>query len=96
MFKGRGAAIVQTARSRTRIWVIEAAAPSASGCATSRSAGANPRPGVWNGTYEHNHAIQVGGAVNVKLVKVRIRNVGGDGLYMSSGSGGAAGPAASG
>jgi hypothetical protein len=81
---GRGATIVQTNRSNrpivqidsggTRIWLRNLGIR-----------GANPNPGHWNPNYEHNHAVVVGGTTHVHLVNMRIRNVGGDGLYITAG-----------
>jgi hypothetical protein len=87
LFEGRDATIFQTRRSTSRIWLIDG---------NSRDIwlrhmtirGANPRPGVWNPTYEHNHGIQVGGAVRLHLGHLRIVNVGGDGLYLAAGRAG--------
>ncbi len=50
--------------------------------------GANPNPGKWDVTYEHNHAIQVGGAVRLDFDHIAVQNVGGDALggYLSGGA----------
>jgi hypothetical protein len=86
-FEGRGATIFQTARSTTRIWLIDGRSDDIwMRHLTIR--GANPRPGVWNPTYEHNHAIQVGGALRLHLGHLRILNVGGDALYLGAGRAG--------
>jgi hypothetical protein len=47
--------------------------------------GLNPNPGVWVYAYEANAGIAVGGAVRVEFDHVKIRNVGGDGLYLNGG-----------
>lgn len=48
--------------------------------------GANPNPGKWDRTYEHNHAIQIGGTQGVDIIEPRIVNVRGDGIYISGGA----------
>jgi hypothetical protein len=82
--KGRGATIFQTQRSQQRIVLIDHGGTDI-WLSNLTIRGANPRPGVWNRTYEHNHAIQVGGTTHLHLGNVRIRSVGGDGLYMGAG-----------
>ena len=81
-FEGNNATIFQTTRSTDTIWLID------NGGRTSRSAtstikGANPTPASGIVTYEHNHAIQIGGTLRVDLDHVDVTNVGGDGLYLS-------------
>ena len=86
VLRGRGATLFQSSRSRERIVQIDGGTRLSLLNLTIR--GANPRPGVWSATYEHNHAIQVRGATHVHINNVRIRNVGGDGLYLAGGESG--------
>jgi hypothetical protein len=46
--------------------------------------GVNPFPGYWNETYEHNHGIELDGIIGGEVFNVTIKNVGGDGFYLSS------------
>jgi hypothetical protein len=46
--------------------------------------GVNPFPGYWNLTYEHNHGIELDGVIGGEVYNVTIKNVGGDGFYLSS------------
>lgn len=48
--------------------------------------GANPTPGKWVYAYEHNHGIAFGGTQDVLVESVTVKNVGGDGLYLSGGA----------
>ncbi len=82
--RGRGATFFQTKRSTTRIWLIDGGGTNIS-LSHMTIKGANPRPGTWSSAYEHNHGIQVGGTAHLHLSHVRIRNVGGDGLYLGAG-----------
>ena len=84
VFEGRGATIFQTARSTTRIWYIDGRSHDIR-IRHMTIKGANPRPGYWVGAYEHNHAIQIAGAVRVHLGYLRLINVGGDGVYLAGG-----------
>jgi hypothetical protein len=84
VFDGNGSTIVQTNRGTARILLIDGSSHDI----TVRDLtikGANPSPGTWNSSYEHNHGIEVGGAVDLTMGNVRIVNVGGDGLYLSAG-----------
>ena len=81
---GNGATIVQTSRGTARILLIDGSSHDVK-VRHLTIKGANPSPGTWNSTYEHNHGIEVGGAVDLDLGDVRIVNVGGDGLYLSAG-----------
>jgi hypothetical protein len=83
--EGNNATIFQTTRSATRIWLIDNGGSNI----TMRNLtirGANPNPGKWDVNYEHNHAIQVGGAIGLDFNNLTIKNVGGDGLYLSGGA----------
>ena len=85
IFAGRGARIFQTVRATTRIWLIDGGGSDI----TMRDLtveGANPNPGKWDVAYEHNHAIQIGGTLRVELAHLTIKNIGGDGLYVSGGA----------
>ncbi len=84
IFEGRGAKIFQTKRSTTRIWMIDGSSNDIR-LRHLTIKGANPNPGTWVGAYEHNHAIQVAGAVRLRLAHVRLINVGGDGVYLAAG-----------
>ncbi len=84
VLKGRGATIFQTSRSHSRIVLIDGGGTEIF-LRNLTIRGANPKPGTWNPNYEHNHAIQVGGTTHVHLGNMRIRNVGGDALYMGAG-----------
>jgi hypothetical protein len=79
---GQGATIRQTTRATNEILLVDYG----STAVTLRNltiVGANPSPGLWNLTYEHNHGIRLGGVRNSELANVTIRNVGGDGVYLA-------------
>ena len=82
--EGQGATIFQTSRSTTRIWLIDGNSNDVN-LRHMTIKGANPSPGTWSATYEHNHGVEIGGGVNIDLGAVRIVNVGGDGLYIGAG-----------
>jgi hypothetical protein len=82
--EGNNATIFQTVRSTTRILLIDNGGQDI----TVRNLtiqGANPNPGKWDATYEHNHAIHIGGTLRVDLDHITIKNVGGDALYVMGG-----------
>ncbi len=81
---GLDATIFQTSRSTTRIWLLDGDTRDIK-LRNMTIKGANPNPGFWVGAYEHNHGIEIQGALDVDLSHLRIVNVGGDGLYLSSG-----------
>ena len=81
---GLDATIFQTSRSTTRIWLLDGDTRNIK-LRNMTIKGANPNPGFWVGAYEHNHGIEIQGALDVDLSHLRIVNVGGDGLYLSSG-----------
>jgi hypothetical protein len=83
--EGQGATIFQTSRSTTRIWLIDGSSNDIN-LRHMTVKGANPSPGTWSATYEHNHGVEIGGAVNIDLGAIRVVNVGGDGLYIGAGS----------
>jgi hypothetical protein len=79
---GQGATIRQTTRATNEIVLVDYG----STAVTLRNltiVGANPSPGLWNLTYEHNHGIRLGGVRNSEVANVTIRNVGGDGFYLA-------------
>jgi hypothetical protein len=82
--EGQGATIFQTSRSTTRILLIDGNSNDVNVRHVTIK-GANPSPGTWSATYEHNHGVEIGGGVNIELGAVRIVNVGGDGLYIGAG-----------
>ena len=84
-FEGNNATVFQTTRATTRIWLIDNGGNDIK-MRNLTIKGANPTPGKWNVSYEHNHAIQIGGTLRVDLDNVDVTNVGGDGLYLSGGA----------
>ena len=82
--EGNGARIFQTSRSTSRIVLIDGSSNDIRLHALTIE-GANPNPGTWVYEYEHNHGIEVGGAINLEFSHVKVKNVGGDGLYLSAG-----------
>ena len=84
--EGRGATIKQTVRGTNPILLIDGGG-SGINVRQLTIRGANPSPGVWSRTYEHNHGVAIGGTYNVDLDGVKVINVGGDGLLLSGGAG---------
>ncbi len=82
--EGNNATIFQTTRSTGKILLIDNGGQDI----TVRNLtikGANPNPGKWDLTYEHNHAIHIGGTLRVDLDHLTIKNIGGDALYIMGG-----------
>jgi hypothetical protein len=79
---GQGATIKQTTRSTSPIVLVD---HGATGVLFKNLTieGSNPQPGIWSITYEHNHGIQFGGMLSGGADHVTIKNVGGDGFYLS-------------
>ncbi len=70
-FEGNNATILQTVRATTRIWLIDNGGNDIK-MRNLTIKGANPTPGKWNVSYEHNHAIQIGGTLRVDLDNVDV------------------------
>ena len=84
-FDGQGARLYQAVRGTSPIVLIDGGGNDLA-FRNLTIEGSNPTPGLWNLTYEHNHAIQVGGAIRLDFDHVSVLNVGGDGLYLAAGT----------
>jgi hypothetical protein len=84
-FQGNGAKIYQPNRATGPVLLIDGGGNDLK-FSDLTIRGSNPSPGVWDLTYEHNHGIQIGGAIRVEFDDVSVINVGGDGLYLAAGS----------
>ena len=85
MLKGRGATIFQTSRSRSRIVRRSTAAAPRSSCATSPSGGPTRTPATGTRPTSTTTRSRWAAPTHVHLGNLRIRNVGGDALYLAAG-----------
>jgi hypothetical protein len=82
----RGATIQRTAAGTTQIILVDGGGSNFGLFNGTIDGSKSSALGKWNVTYENEHGIALGGITNAEISGVTVRDVGGDGLYLTGGA----------